>query len=210
MDTASIVYLVVLIISLTFHEAAHALFAKLGGDLTASRTGQVSLNPIPHIQREPFGMLVLPILTIFMSGGSMAFGYASTPIDPEWAWRNPGKAAVMAAAGPLSNLLLALIAMLVLVFTGSSDTNSAAAVFQIANAFLVLNTVLFVFNLIPLPPLDGATVVEGLVPKARNFYGWLSSQPFSWVITMVVAWNLMKVVFPPVMSMMSDLYRALR
>ncbi|MEY4675396.1 MAG: hypothetical protein RL148_3180, partial [Planctomycetota bacterium] len=48
------------------------------------------------------------------------------------------------------------------------------------------------------------------VPKARNFYGWLSSQPFSWVITMVVAWNLMKVVFPPVMSLMSDLYRALR
>ena len=77
--------------------------AMRGGDRTAYLGGQVTLNPLPHIQREPFGMVILPLLMLFMSKGTMCMGYASTPIDPIWAYHHPRKAAVMSSAGPLSN-----------------------------------------------------------------------------------------------------------
>ena len=80
--SAAIVLFIVLLVSLTAHEAAHALVAKLGGDLTAYRSGQVTLNPLPHIQREPMGMVVVPLLSIYMTGGQSCIGFASAPIDP--------------------------------------------------------------------------------------------------------------------------------
>jgi len=94
--------------STTVHEAAHALVALRGGDPTAYLGGQVSLSPLPHIRREPIGMLVVPILTAFTNG--WALGWASTPYDPYWAARHPRRAATMAAAGPAGNLLIALVA----------------------------------------------------------------------------------------------------
>src|SRR4026208_1476601 len=92
----------VFLFSTTFHEAAHAWVAKLGGDLTAYHGGQVSLDPRPHIQREPFGMLILPLISTLISGGP--FGVASAPYDPRWAMRYPRRAAWMALAGPTANL----------------------------------------------------------------------------------------------------------
>src|SRR5437870_9906314 len=96
--------------STTVHEAAHALAALRGGDPTAYLGGQVSLSPLPHIRREPIGMLVVPILTAFTNG--WALGWASTPYDPYWAARHPRRGAAMAAAGPAGNLLIALLALL--------------------------------------------------------------------------------------------------
>ena len=90
------------------HEAAHAWAAKLGGDLTAYDGGQVSIDPVPHIRREPVGMVVLPLLSLIMSHGSWPFGYASAPYDPYWAMRYPKRAALMALAGPAANLLTAI------------------------------------------------------------------------------------------------------
>src|SRR5947209_18881554 len=84
----------------------HALAALRGGDRTAYLGGQVSLSPIPHIRREPIGMLGVPLLTAFTNG--WAVGWASAPFDPVWAARYPRRAALMAAAGPLANLALAL------------------------------------------------------------------------------------------------------
>ena len=98
--------------STTVHEAMHAWAAMKGGDLTAYHGGQVSLSPIPHIQREPIGMLVLPLLTAMTQG--WAIGWASAPYDPYWAARYPKRAAVMAAAGPIGNLILAAIAFTLL------------------------------------------------------------------------------------------------
>src|SRR5215510_15071145 len=94
--------------STTVHEAAHALAALRGGDPTAYLGGQVSLSPLPHIRREPIGMLVVPLLTAFTNG--WALGWASTPYDPYWAARHPRRAATMAAAGPAGNLLIAGVA----------------------------------------------------------------------------------------------------
>src|SRR5271170_6908705 len=103
-----VTWYVVFLFSTTCHEAAHALAAKLGGDLTAFHGGQVTIDPVPHIRREPFGMVLVPILSYLFGGWMM--GWASAPYDPDWAYRHPHRAAWMSLAGPGANLALVLIA----------------------------------------------------------------------------------------------------
>src|SRR5437867_7010856 len=93
-----LVWFVVFLFTLTVHEACHGLVAWVGGDSTAYHGGQVTLNPWPHVRREPVGTLVVPLLTFFTSGFMM--GWASTPFDPEWGRRHPKRLAAMSAAGP--------------------------------------------------------------------------------------------------------------
>ena len=107
-----LIWFVVFLFSTTCHEAAHALAAKWGGDETASQGGQVSLNPIPHIKREPFGMLVVPIVTFALYNFQWMLGWASAPYDPVWAYRHPRRAAWMALAGPAANFTIMLVAAL--------------------------------------------------------------------------------------------------
>ncbi len=99
-----LIYYAVFLFSTTLHEAAHAWAALRGGDPTAYHGGQVTLDPLPHIRREPVGMVVLPILSVIVSG--WPFGFASAPYDPNWALRHPKRAAWMALAGPAANLSL--------------------------------------------------------------------------------------------------------
>jgi len=195
---AAILLFITLIISLTVHEAAHAVVALWGGDRTAYNGGQVTLNPLPHIRREPFGMLVLPILGLVLSNGHSTFGFAHAPYDPVWAYRNPKKSALMAAAGPLANLLLAAAAFAILWWLGRPLSNEGTAVRQIAGQFLYLNLLLAVLNAIPLPPLDGAAVVSGLVRPARAFYDGLQRIPYSSIIVFVLLLNYLHVLFRPV------------
>ena len=101
---------VIFLFSTVCHEASHALAAKLGGDDTAAQAGQVSLDPLPHVQREPFGMVIVPLICLATSGGII--GWASAPYDPYWATRYPRRAGLMALAGPLANLALAFLAAL--------------------------------------------------------------------------------------------------
>lgn len=174
-----VVWLVVFVISITAHEAAHAFAAYLGGDLTAYRGGQVSLNPVPHMRREPFGMVLVPLITTFTNG--FPIGWASTPYDPRWEERYPRRAAWMAAAGPAANFALALAALVALrvglengsflspthldathLVLGSSDTLDGLGRFL--SMMLVLNTILCLFNLAPVPPLDGASAITLLLP----------------------------------------------
>jgi Zn-dependent protease len=197
---AAITLFLVLLISNTVHEAAHALVAKLGGDLTAYRGGQVSLNPMPHIRREPFGMVALPLLTIFMSGGKYCMGFASAPIDPIWALQHPRRAALVSLAGPVANLLLAALAFGALQWIGDPETNGAQTAHYIAGYFLLLNLLLAVFNLLPLPPLDGAGVLSGLVKPLRVFYDNLARLPMAGVATFLVAIYVMPRIFDPLWS----------
>lgn len=200
MDWTTIVLLfVTLIISLTVHEASHAVFAMLGGDRTAYYAGQVTLNPIPHIQREPFGMIVLPLLSLWMSNGSMCLGFAHTPIDARWAWNNPRKAALMSAAGPLANILLAAIAFAVMWFIGRASSDTTEAVLKIASVFLSLNLLLALFNFIPVPPLDGAGIVQGLWPSARRIYDGLARIPYSGVVIFVLLITVLPRLYVPVL-----------
>src|SRR3954454_3742538 len=101
-----LIWYVVFLFSTTCHEAAHAFVAKREGDLTAFEGGQVTLNALPHIAREPFGMVLFPIISFLMGGWMM--GWASAPYDPAWSSRYPHRAAKMALAGPAANFLLAL------------------------------------------------------------------------------------------------------
>lgn len=106
------VWFTAFLFSTTVHEAMHAFVAWRLGDPTAYYGGQVTLSPVPHVAREPIGMLVLPLLTSFTQG--WAVGWASAPYDPHWAERYPKRAAVMAAAGPAGNFLIAFAVLAVL------------------------------------------------------------------------------------------------
>jgi Zn-dependent protease len=206
LQSATIFY-VTLLVSLVFHEAAHALAALLGGDRTAYIGGQVTLNPIPHIQREPFGTVLLPVGLLFLSHGTATMGFAHAPVDAIWAHRHPRKAALMSAAGPLSNFLLVFLAALLLKILVMMDlvevmrsyspldlyrpadlstSGALKATCQIAATFIYINVLLGVLNLIPVPPLDGAGVVEGLFPRsAGRFYRGLRELPGGTLLPMV-------------------------
>jgi hypothetical protein len=101
-----VIWYIVFLFSTTCHEGAHALAAKLGGDNTAFAGGQVTLNPLPHIRRELFGLVLVPIVSYFLAGWMI--GWASAPYDPAWQERYPRRAALMALAGPSANLALVI------------------------------------------------------------------------------------------------------
>jgi len=196
---------VVLIISLTVHEAAHGLFAWLGGDSTAKDAGLVTLNPIPHMQREPIGMVLIPMLVLYMSGGRYCLGGASAPIDPYWAARHPKKAALMSAAGPLANVVLAAIAFTVMYFIGRPEggfhgTGADMTIGQIAWVFVKLNLLLAMFNLIPLPPFDGSGVVRGLAPKTGRLFDAYQRIPVYFIVSMIAAWFLVSSILWPILK----------
>src|SRR3954453_20366666 len=125
--TLGLLQYIVFLLSTTCHEASHALVAKLGGDPTAFHGGQVTLNPAPHVRREPFGMLWVPLLS-FLLGGWM-IGWASAPYDPRWQKEHPRRAALMSLAGPGANFLLFLIAAI------GIRVGLAMNVFQVPDGF---------------------------------------------------------------------------
>lgn len=195
-----------LIVSLTLHEAMHAWVAMLAGDLTAYRTGQVTLNPVPHIRREPFGMLVLPLVSLMASNGTSCIGFAHAPYDPVWAARNPRKAALMSAAGPIGNLLLAATAFAVLAAVGLPRSFATATALQrMAYEFLYLNLLLALFNFIPLPPLDGAGVVRGLWPRSGRWLDAFAAIPYSFVVVFVLASMFLDEALSPLLRAVLDL-----
>jgi Zn-dependent protease len=194
--------------STTVHEAMHAFVAWRLGDPTAYHRGQVSLSPVPHIAREPIGMLVLPLITSFTQG--WAIGWASAPYDPYWANRYPNRAALMAAAGPVGNFSIAIVALVLLraglgigTFTAPDRANfetivagasgEASFVTMLLSVLLIQNVLLGVFNLLPLPPLDGASVLRGFAPgRLAQVFDNLSTNPAFSMVGLVVAWR----VFP--------------
>lgn len=211
-----LVFYVVFLVSTSLHEGAHAWMAKIGGDLTAYHGGQVSLSPIPHIRREPIGMVVLPLITAVISG--WPFGFASAPYDPAWALRHPKRAARMALAGPMANFALVLVALAAIrigtaagVFhapdrvtfghiVGTSAGGLWPAVGFFIGALFSLNLLLGVFNLLPLPPLDGSGAMPLLLSDdaSRRYQQWLWGNPALTWIGIFVAWQLVDFVFSPV------------
>ncbi len=213
--TIGLIWFVVFLFSTTCHEGAHALVAKLGGDPTAS--GQVTLNPIPHIQREPFGMVLVPLLSYFYGGWMM--GWASAPYDPMWAYRHPHRAARMALAGPAANFVLMLIGAIgiraglaigtfqppasvsftrIVEATDPSGFGALLAIFL--SVLFILNLILGTFNLLPVPPLDGNVGVTIFMSeeKARSFLDLFRQSGFG-MMGIVLAWvvfgRLFSVVF---------------
>lgn len=211
-----VTWFVVFLFSTTLHEAGHALAAYRLGDPTAYHGGQVTLSPFPHVRREPFGMVLVPLITFAMSRGGWMMGWASAPYDPTWAHHYPRRAGLMALAGPAANLLLVLVAGLTIrlgmaagwffppdhisftAVTGGREGFAAAAVVPLSILFS-LNLILFVFNLLPLPPLDGSAVIAMLMSDdiARR-YQELLRQPMLSMLGILVAWRVFHPIFEPV------------
>ncbi len=210
-----IVWFAVFLFSLTVHEAAHAWAALKLGDETAYLGGQVTLNPLPHMQREPFGTVVVPILSYVLAGWVM--GWASAPYDPTWADRHPRRAAWMALAGPVANLLGAVgcgvairLAMLAGTLAAPESANFTRitvaaqsgvweALATLLSILFSLNVLLFVFNLLPLPPLDGSGVLPLILKESwvREYQDFMRQPAFS-LLGLIVAWNVFGKIFQPI------------
>ena len=157
------VWVLPLVIAITFHEAAHGFVAHRLGDDTAYNLGRVSFNPIRHI--DPFGTLIVPAI-LFMSHSPFLFGYAK-PVPVNFrALRNPRIGMVLVAlAGPATNIALALVAAAAFHGVGWLPENAALwTEDNLVNA-LKINVILAVFNMLPIPPLDGGRVAVGLLPR---------------------------------------------
>jgi Zn-dependent protease len=156
-----------LILAITLHEAAHGIVAHWFGDDTAWRLGRVSLNPLKHI--DPFGTVILPAL-LLLTHSPFLFGYAR-PVPVKFAaLRQPRRDMVwVAAAGPATNLMLAIAAGLMVHLIGLLPPGAGRWFLQNLQNAIVINVILAVFNMLPLPPLDGGRVAVGLLPNALAF-----------------------------------------
>lgn len=203
--------------SLTCHEAAHALAAQWGGDLTAAEGGQVTLNPLPHIQREIVGTTIVPILSYALGGWMI--GWGSAPFDPHWRDRHPHRAAWMALAGPAANFILMLLAALgirvgiltrafappqsaqftrVVAATHPGALEGAATLLSI---MFSLNLLLGLFNLLPIPPLDGHGAIGLLFTEdfARRFTAATRNPSFA-MLGLIVGWKVFGYLYDPLFT----------
>jgi len=218
-----LVFYVVFVFSVTLHEAGHAWAAKRGGDLTAYLGGQVSIDPRPHMRREPFGMVILPLLGVLTTG--WPFGWASAPYDPAWARSHPRRAAWMSLAGPGANLGLVLVAALLVhggilagVFAppdaiSFSHVTEGRGPFASGMALGVsilfsMNLVLFLLNMIPLPPLDGSGAVLLLIPEhLTDRYQEMLRQPaLAWAGILLVLYFFGSIFRPAFLFAVNLLY----
>ncbi|MCX7338429.1 MAG: site-2 protease family protein [Alphaproteobacteria bacterium] len=199
--------LVALIFAITSHEAAHGAMAFAFGDDTAKRAGRLSFNPLRHV--DPFGTVILPGL-LFLTHAPMLFGWAK-PVPVDFLALRPKRLGMIlvAFAGPGANIMLAWISALLLHINGDANT--------LGNEILVnsfhINLFLAVFNLLPIPPLDGGRIAVGLLPRNLAM-GLAKIEPYGLMILMLTFFvsaivRNMGIPFNPVMDIMLPVVRAL-
>lgn len=201
--------LAVLVPSVILHEVSHGVVANHFGDDTAKRAGRLTLNPLPHI--DPFGTVILPI--ILSLSGFGAFGFAKPVPVNVGNLRNPRQHSLyVALVGPAVNIVLAVVAGVVLRFGfvqhlgGARFLPNGAAV-QVLYYFGVINVILAVFNLIPLPPLDGSALVERILP-ARWWPTWLKVRQWSMgvlILVVLLVPGVLTRVFTPALDLWATL-----
>jgi len=185
----------VLLFSVSVHETAHGWMAKKLGDMTAYVMGRLTLNPLKHI--DIFGSVIFPLLLAI--AGAPVIGWAKpVPINP-YNLKNPKKDMIwVAVAGVLANVILSIICILLLKIFVEVDLGPFTPVLKILVYAVQINLVLFAFNLIPIPPLDGSRIVSGLLPEQ---YAWKFNriEPFGiFIILILVYLNILNFVFAPV------------
>jgi Zn-dependent protease len=222
----AMIWYTVFLFSTVCHEGAHALAAKLGGDPTAFHGGQVTLNPLPHIRREPLGTVLAPIVSFAINRGEWMIGWASAPYDPLWAAQHPRRAAWMALAGPAANFALMLLAGFAIRggmalgyfrapqvpsftrITEATDPETMGFAATFLSVLFLLNLVLGAFNLLPAPPLDGHAGITLLMSEriALRFLRWTQGSGFE-LAGLLLAWVLFNRLFQVVFRLaLSALY----
>ena len=178
-----------ILIAITFHELSHGFVANKLGDPTAKMMGRLTLNPIAHI--DPIGTVLMPVMLLILTNGQFVFGYAKpVPINP-MNFKNPKRdMAISAAAGPITNLLLAILSMLILrlliiplavLFPESLNMTVIEPLIMIFKSSVIINVILAVFNMIPIPPLDGGRVLTGFLPY-KHAVAFSRIEPFGFII----------------------------
>lgn len=192
----------VLLLSLTIHEAAHALTADRLGDPTARSLGRVSLNPLVHI--DLLGTIVLPVLAIVSH--LPIIGWAKpVPVNPRNLRHPQRDFAIIAAAGPMSNLLQAAVAAVLLraVLAGQTVRGASEPLVQVLFLAIEINLLLAFFNLIPVPPLDGGNVLLGLLPPRIAYrYAQLRQYGFLLLYVLLLTGVASALILPPTSLMM--------
>lgn len=191
--------------AITLHEVAHGWTARHFGDMTAAQLGRLSLNPIKHI--DPIGTILVPAVLLFLGG--FVFGWAKPVPVNMFHLRNPKRdMAVVAAAGPAANLVMALvwalIAKLGVSMYGTVDWVALPLIYM-GQAGIAINLILMLLNLLPLPPLDGGRVVAGMLPDNLSYqYGRIEPLGFFILLGLLALGVLGKILSPPYTAL-SDL-----
>lgn len=198
MDIAHIIQTVALyalpvLFAITVHEAAHGYAARHFGDHTAAMLGRITLNPLKHI--DPLGTIALPLMLYFATSGAFLFGYAK-PVPVNFGHlRNPKRDMVwVALAGPAANLAQAIgwtVLLYALVFLGVEERFFT----EMCKAGVLVNLVMFAFNLFPLPPLDGGRILVGLLP-----------QPLAWQVSRIEPWGFFIVMALVITGVVNNLW----
>ncbi len=181
----SFIAFLILIVSIIAHEVAHGIAALAQGDPTAKHAGRLTLNPVPHI--DLFGSIIVPAMCALVSPGFM-FGWAKpVPINP-YNFRNQRWGEVItAAAGPLTNIVIAAVFVCIIKF---APISSAFALFSAT--VVIINMILAIFNLMPIPPLDGSKILFGLIPQRfHGFKNWMEQKGFFLgLIVVLIIWQI--------------------
>lgn len=176
------IYALPVIFAITVHEAAHGFAARFFGDMTADRAGRITLNPIKHI--DPIGTILVPALTLLVGG--ILFGWAK-PVPVDFTrLRNPKRDMLwVAAAGPASNFVMALFWALMIKLSVSSPNIYSEPMALMGQAGVMINVVLMVLNLLPLPPLDGGRIAVSLLPN-HMAYKYAQVERYGLIILIVL------------------------
>jgi Zn-dependent protease len=199
------------IFAITLHEVSHGWVARYLGDPTAYMLGRLTLNPLKHV--DPLGTVVVPIGMLLLSGGQMAFGWAK-PVPVAFRnLRNPKRDMVLvAAAGPLSNFTMALgWALLFAIGAAASGLESSVGrwVLNMCVFGIQINVILAIFNLLPVPPLDGGRVLSGLLPKAGSEL-LDRIEPFGFmIVVLLMVTNVLWTIMDPFRRFFLDFYFSL-